>query len=311
MIRTATRCAAFALIFAAFNACPLSAQSPQRSSRVRNLGPAPAEQPPIRERQVRADDENARDTRQRFQEILRQYPPSLGEVLRYDPSLLTNEAYLTPYPSLAAFLAQHPEVAHNPGYFVGEYRDNQWQNDPRRPVLQLMEGVLAGLAVLTGFVTLVGVVGWLLKSLIDYRRWLRLSKIQTEAHSKLLDRLTSNEDLLAYMQSSPGRRFLESAPIPVDPATRPIAAPVGRILWSVQAGMVVAMGGLGLLYVSSRMASGAPGFTPGYAELSIPLFVMGIVAVALGGGFVLSAGVAYAISRRLGLFDTAPLTPHA
>jgi hypothetical protein len=208
---------------------------------------------------------------------------------------------------LASFLAEHPEVAHNPGYFVGEYRVNEWQNDPRRQVIQLMEGVLAGLAVLTGFITLVGVVGWLLKSLIDYRRWLRLSKIQTEAHSKLLDRLTSNEDLLAYMQSSPGRRFLESAPIPVDPTTRPIAAPVGRILWSVQAGLVVAMGGLGLLYVSSRIAAGPADF----AELSMPLFVMGIVAVALGGGFVLSAAVAYGISHRLGLFDSPPLTPHA
>ncbi|PYR58125.1 MAG: hypothetical protein DMF91_17885 [Acidobacteria bacterium] len=208
---------------------------------------------------------------------------------------------------LATFLAQHPEVAHNPGYFVGEYRDNQWQNDPRRQVIQLMEGVLAGLAVLTGFVTLVGVVGWLLKSLIDYRRWLRLSKVQTEAHSKLLDRLTSNEDLLAYIQSSPGRRFLESAPIPIDPTTRPISAPVGRILWSVQAGLVVAMGGLGLLYVSHEIPIG----TPAYSDLSLPLFVMGIVAVALGGGFVLSAVVAYAISHRLGLFDAPPLTPHA
>jgi hypothetical protein len=299
-------------MFAAFNACPLSAQGPQRALRQqRPPAPASAETSQVRTLEVRTDDENARETRQRFQEVLRQYPPSLAEVLRYDPSLLSNEGYLAPYPTLAAFLAQHPEIAHNPGYFVGEYRENQWQNDPRRQVIQLMEGVLAGLAVLTGFITLVSVVGWLLKSLIDYRRWLRLSKIQTEAHSKLLDRLTSNEDLLAYMQSSPGRRFLESAPIPVDPGARPIAAPVGRILWSVQAGLVVAMGGLGLLYVSARITSGTSGFTPGYAELSIPLFVMGIVAVALGGGFVLSAIVAYGISRRLGLFDPTPLTPHA
>jgi hypothetical protein len=240
-------------------------------------------------------------------EIFRQYPPSLTEVLRYDPSLLSNEAYLTPYPALASFLAQHPEVAHNPGYFVGEFRDSQWQNDPRRQVIQLMEGVLAGLALFLGFVTVVGVVGWLLKSLIDYRRWLRLSKVQTEAHSKLLDRLTSNEDLLAYIQSSPGRRFLESAPIPVDPAARPISAPVGRILWSVQAGMVVAMGGLGLLYVSHQIPIG----NPAYSDLSLPMFVLGIVALALGGGFVLSAIVAYVISLRLGLFDSPPLTPHA
>ena len=48
---------------------------------------------------------------------------------------------------------------------------------------------------------------WLIKTLVDYRRWLRLTKIQTEAHTKLLDRLTSNDDLRAYIQSPSGRRF--------------------------------------------------------------------------------------------------------
>lgn len=308
MTRLAPRLAAFAVLLTALSACPLSAQS----SRPQRLPPTliprdQAEAGPARTRDTRSDDESARDTRERFHELLRQYPPSLAEVLRYDPSLMSNQGYLATYPTLAAFLVQHPEVAHNPGYFVGEYRESQWQNDPRRQVLNLIEAVLAGLAVLTGFVTLVSVVGWLAKSLIDYRRWLRVSKVQTDVHSKLLDRLTSNEDLLAYIQSSPGRRFLESAPILADPATRPISAPVGRILWSVQVGMVVAMGGLGLLFVSSRVSAGIPG----YAELALLLFVIGIVALALGGGFVLSAIVAYAISRRLGLFDPAPLTPHA
>jgi hypothetical protein len=306
MIRIATRCATFVLLFATLSACPLAAQTrPGRGAR--GASQAPAEPVEVRAREFRSDDQSARDTRERLHEIFRQYPPSLAEVLRFDPSLLSNETYLTPYPVLAAFLAQHPEVAHNPGYFVGEYRVNEWQNDPRRQVIQLMEGVLAGLALFLGFVTVVSVIAWLLKSLIDYRRWLRLSKVQTEAHSKLLDRLTSNEDLLAYIQSSPGRRFLESAPIPVDPATRPISAPIGRILWSVQAGMVVAMGGLGLLYVSHQIPIG----NPAYSDLSLPMFVLGIVALALGGGFVLSAIVAYIISLRLGLFDSPPLTPHA
>jgi len=306
MIRIATRCAALVLLFATLSACPLAAQTRPRQGG-RESAPAPAQPVEVRSREFRSDDQSARETRERLNEILRQYPPSLAGVLRYDPSLLSNEAYLATYPALASFLAQHPEVAHNPGYFVGEFRDSEWQNDPRRQVIQLMEGVLAGLALFLGFVTVVSVIAWLLKSLIDYRRWLRLSKVQTEAHSKLLDRLTSNEDLLAYIQSSPGRRFLESAPIPVDPATRPISAPVGRILWSVQAGMVVAMAGLGLLYVSHQIPIG----NPAYSDLSLPMFVLGIVALALGGGFVLSAIVAYIISLRLGLFDSPPLTPHA
>ena len=32
--------------------------------------------------------------------------------------------------------------------------------------------------------------------LVDHRRWLRQSKVQTEVHTKLLDRFTSNDDLL-------------------------------------------------------------------------------------------------------------------
>ena len=35
------------------------------------------------------DAESARDTRDRLREILEQYPPSVGQVLRLDPSLLT------------------------------------------------------------------------------------------------------------------------------------------------------------------------------------------------------------------------------
>src|SRR5690349_20287340 len=60
---------------------------------------------------------DASQVRDALQRLLQQYPPSLGQVLRLDPSLLTNPQYLAPYPNLSAFLMQHPEVAHNPIYF--------------------------------------------------------------------------------------------------------------------------------------------------------------------------------------------------
>ena len=100
-----------------------------------------------------------------------------------------------------------------------------------------MEESLAGLAVLIGFLTVVGTIAWLLRSVIEHRRWLRVSKTHTDTHTKLLDRLTSNEDLMAYMQSPAGRRFLEAAPIPLGAGPRALSAPIGRILWSVQAGL--------------------------------------------------------------------------
>jgi len=253
----------------------------------------------------RVDDVNAHETQRALNSLLRQYPPSLWEVLRLDPTLLTNEAYLAPYPALAAFLAQHPEVAHNPGFFIGDMRVASF--DPLRERIRSWESMVMGFEVLAGVVTLLYILGSIVKSLIDYRRWLRASKVQTDVHSKLLDRLTSNEDLLAYMQSPAGRRFLESAPIPLDAGPRPISAPVGRILWSVQAGLIAAFSGLAFIYVSSRVAAD----TSGASELAAPLFLIGMLTLAIGAGFILSAVVAYVLSHRLGLFERPALTPHA
>ena len=94
---------------------------------------------------------------------------------------------------------------------------------------------------------------WLIKTLVDHRRWSRLSKIQTEVHNKVLDRMQSNEDLLAYIQTPAGKRFLESAPIPIE-SPRSIGAPLGRILWSAQAGAVLTVLGLGIALVSPQHA---------------------------------------------------------
>jgi hypothetical protein len=245
-------------------------------------------------RQVVVDERRAEDTRDRLHQVLDQYPPSLREVLRLDPSLLTSETYLAPYPNLAAFLAQHPEVAHNPSFFVGEVNYNRWNPpDPRHQAIELWEHVMGVMAAIFVFLVVTSVLAWLVRTLIDYRRWLRLSKIQTEAHSKLLDRFTSNEDLLAYIQSASGRKFLESAPIPLDLGPRSISAPLGRILWSVQAGLVLALAGLGLQYVSTGIIQ----------DVAQPIHAMGVLAMMFGVGFILSAVVAWVLSRRLGLLE--------
>src|SRR5256885_7969742 len=85
-------------------AAPPAATAAQRASGGRTAEPAAAAQAPV-------DEQTARETRERLHLILQQYPPSVGQVLRLDPSLLTKPDYLAPYPTLAAYLSQHPEVA--------------------------------------------------------------------------------------------------------------------------------------------------------------------------------------------------------
>ena len=134
---------------------------------------------------------------------------------------------------------------------------------------------------------------WLIRTIIDYRRWSRLAKVQTDAHTKFLDRFTANEDLLAYIQSPAGSKFLESSPIKLDAGPRSVGAPLGRILWSVQGGLVLVAGGIGLEVVSGRVAD----------EAAQPLHVLGVLGIALGLGFVISAIISFVISQRLGLIE--------
>ncbi len=247
---------------------------------------APAPQPAT---VVGADQPDADRTRQELATLLEHYPPALRSVLALDPGLLTNQAYLSPYPALANFLNMHPEVARNPRFYVGEGQMPRNQD----PALEVWRDVLGGLAAFTGFGMAIGLLVWLIRTFIDYRRWSRLAKVQTDVHSKLLDRFTANEDLLSYVQSPAGARFLESTPITLDAAPRSVGAPLGRILWSVQGGVVLIAAGIGLQVVSGRVADSA----------SQPLHALGVLGIALGLGFLISAIVSFLISYRLGLIE--------
>jgi hypothetical protein len=248
------------------------------------------------------DDADAERTREALNQLLEKYPPALGRVLKLDPSLMNNPGYLAPYPGLAAFLSQHPEIMRNPDYFLERVNSPNYNyyNDPARRKREEMLAVLAGFAAFLVFLVVTSVLVWIIRMIVNHRRWNRLSKVQYEVHNKLLDRFTSNEDLLAYVQTPAGKRFLESAPIPLQDEAPMLSAPFSRILWSVQAGVVLTIAGLGLLYVSTRFIDEPAQF----------FMVIGVLSVALGGGFIVSAAAAYVLSRKLGLLDP-PATHHA
>jgi hypothetical protein len=244
--------------------------------------PPPLEQP------------DAQRTRQELSDLLQRYPPNLRQVLALDPSLLSDRSYLTPYPALASFLNAHPEVLRSPSFYVGAPELPRADNGVARGVN--WDDVLEGGEVLVGFSLAVCLIAWLIRTFIDARRWNRLATVQTEAHNKLLDRLTNNEDLLAYIQSAAGAKFLASSPIVLDAAPKSMAAPLSRILWTVQGGVVLMAAGIGLQLIAGRVSY----------EAAEPLRGLGILGVALGLGLVISAIISFMIARRLGLIEHTP-----
>jgi hypothetical protein len=250
--------------------------------------------PPVAERPPVALNVDAEGTRRDLMEVLRKHPPAVARVLKTDPSLLRNDAYMSGYPALQQFLTQHPEVLQNASFYFGEIHEGDWQ--PPTPRMRMIEGALGMLGGFGAFFVVLGTLIWLIRTVMDQRRWTRLSRIQAEVHSKLMDRFSNHDELMSYVQTPAGRRFLESGPSPLQEAAPSMAAPFSRILWSTQIGVVALVLGLGLLFVSGRTIE----------ELQELLFITGCLSIALGAGFTVSAATSYVLSRKLGLI--APTT---
>jgi hypothetical protein len=252
------------------------------------------------------DGARAEEVRSQLERLLQRYPPALGRILKLDPTLMSDPDYLASYPDLVAFIGRHPEVPRYSGYFLNFISDSNWQ-EPRDPdaqvrmrAIDMWRDMFGGAAILTGFLGSLVALTWLIRYVVTHRRWIRATKLQADMQNRLLERFTSSGELLAYVQSPAGRNVLGGVPpVELDTAAAPLAAPFSRILWSLQAGLVIVSAGVGLLIIRRYVLD----------EVSQVMLVMGTLAVSLGIGFALASAASYMLSHRLGLFDAAARRP--
>ncbi len=127
-------------------------------------------------------------------------------------------------------------------------------------------------------------VFWVVFSTI---RRLKVARVQSEVHSKLIDKVGSSPEFLTFLDSDAGKQLVASLGI-----EQPSREPYSRILSSVQAGVILLFVGIALLVLGGHFANAAEGF-----------FILGGLAVALGVGFLISAGLSYRLSNAFGLFE--------
>lgn len=141
------------------------------------------------------------------------------------------------------------------------------------------------LAPMIGSVAMFIVTAWIVKVSLAHRRQVKLTQLQHELQTKLLDKFTTTQELRDYLQGDVGRRFLESA-------TVERTSPYTRILGSVQVALVLLTGGAAFLLLQGRIAEADEAFV-----------FLGTLGVALGIGFGLSAAVAYTLSKAWGIIN--------
>ena len=227
--------------------------------------------------------------------------PKLTMVVARDPSLLANQDYVSRNnPALAQFLQEHPDVARNPEFYLfnnigdGSGRSEQalerkvWPEIPHEEPQWVSSSEVIPFII---FVCILSALLWLIRLLLENRRWSRIFKLQTDVHGKLIDRFGTSQELLSYMGTESGKRFLEAAPIPVDfERSQPVPSPVARVLTPLQIGIVLTLVGSGFLYLRHTLTQG-----------TVPMLVFGTLALTVGIGFIISAGVTWALAQHLGL----------
>jgi hypothetical protein len=230
--------------------------------------------------------------------------PTLAEVVARDPSLLSNQDYVERNnPQLARFLRDHPEIAQNPDFYL--FNNLHPQNEAPSQTLERklwpqisgeqpsridMELISTG-APLLAFLSILAAILWLTHVLLENRRWNRVFQLQTDVHGKLIERFASSQEVLTYMGTEAGKRFLEATPISVGiDRNEPVPSPVARVLTPLQIGVVMTLLGLGLILLKNSIT-----------EAAAPLLVLGTIVLMPGLGFIISAGITWALARRLGL----------
>jgi hypothetical protein len=225
---------------------------------------------------------------------------------------------------LAQFLQDHPEIARNPEFYLfanlGE-GDHEMESQQREllveravwPELSERErqvireqnwrssrGDLSDLLAFAAFTFVLGALLWLTRVWVQNRRWGKIFKVQTDTYSKLLEKFSTstNEELLAYVRSDTGKRFLESASMPLNPESPlQMGGLVSRVMGSLQLGIVLTLVGIGLLALRNRIGD------------QVPLVVFGTLGLTLGLGFIISAGFSFVLGRHLKLLPKGNSSP--
>lgn len=148
--------------------------------------------------------------------------------------------------------------------------------------MQDFAAMVIGLATIVAVAYVIGIV-------INAFRHRALLRTQGEFHNRLLEKFGSASEFTAYLQSEAGQRFFENL-------TVERTAPTTKILGSIQKGAIMLLFGLGLVIVGRIFSS------PQVGEI---FFVFGIIGLMLGLGFLISAAIAYRLTKSWGLLTTS------
>ena len=130
-----------------------------------------------------------------------------------------------------------------------------------------------------------GFFSWLVWMVFSTIRRYKIAKLQAEVQTKLLEKVGSGQELLAYAQTETGKALLESLRVEAP-------APYTRIIGALQTAIVMISLGVAFLVLRGRVSGANEGF-----------LVFGTLLTVMGMGFAMSSAASYYLSKSFGLLN--------
>ena len=129
----------------------------------------------------------------------------------------------------------------------------------------------------------------MLKIWMTSRRIQKLAAIQADIQKHLIDKFDSVDEMKTYLDSDAGSKLMTT----LAPEK---GSPLGRILGSIQSGLILSLSGLAFLFIRSQ-------YQEAHVHEGFALLFLGGLALALGIGFLLSAVASYYLAKNWGLVN--------
>jgi hypothetical protein len=134
------------------------------------------------------------------------------------------------------------------------------------------------------FVGIPWVLGWIYRTNLSHKRFMKILQLKAEMNSRLLDRVGTDPAVVEFLKSDAQQHMFD---VKLTDLGLRVPPPYMRMLTAVQVSFMLLSAGIGLLYIRTYMlGNGREAF----------LF-LGTLGVALGVGALLSAVAAFVVAR--------------
>ena len=138
-------------------------------------------------------------------------------------------------------------------------------------------------------------VAWIVITAITALKGRANTRTRAEIYNRLIDKFGTAPEFIQFLQSDAGLKFIEENTA----QSAAVLAPLGKILASIQIGIVLALLGAGLLVTGNVFGESLGG------DLYIVLTVGGIIGLTVGTGLLIAAAVSYRLCKAWGILMTS------